>query len=137
MQLVVDTNVLLAGLLKPAVTQRLLLSPSLSLFAPEYCLEEIQKYRAEIAKRMQKKTEEIQPALNILLSKIQILPQQEYEPLKERALNSLSDPNDWPFLALALKLNCAIWSNDKAFKKQKLCKAYTTHELLRHIQKSQ
>jgi len=33
-------------------------------------------------------------------------------------------------LALAMSLNCPIWSNDGHFKKQHVVKAYTTRELM-------
>ena len=37
---------------------------------------------------------------------------------------------DTQYLALALKLNCAIWSNDKKLKEQDKVKVYSTNELL-------
>ena len=40
------------------------------------------------------------------------------------------DPDDVPYLALALKLGCAIWSNDKELKKQSVVKVYNTQEIL-------
>ena len=40
------------------------------------------------------------------------------------------DIDDAPFLALAMSLNCPIWSNDGHFKKQHVVKAYTTRELM-------
>jgi len=39
------------------------------------------------------------------------------------------DPDDMAYFALALKLNCAIWSNDKKLKEQDKVKVYNTHEL--------
>jgi len=40
------------------------------------------------------------------------------------------DRTDSPFLALALVLNCSIWSNDGHFKHQSLINVYTTKEIL-------
>lgn len=40
------------------------------------------------------------------------------------------DEKDTPFLALALKLEYPIWSNDKHFKKQEKIQVYTTEDLL-------
>jgi predicted nucleic acid-binding protein len=40
------------------------------------------------------------------------------------------DLDDTPFLALALSLDCPIWSNDDHFKRQNVIKAVTTRELL-------
>ncbi len=40
------------------------------------------------------------------------------------------DIDDSLFLALAMSLNCPIWSNDKHFKRQSFVKAFTTQELI-------
>ena len=37
---------------------------------------------------------------------------------------------DVPCFALALALDCGIWSNEKAFKKQSKVRVYSTAELL-------
>lgn len=137
MRLVIDTNIVLAALLKPSVTQRLLLSPSFEFFAPEYCAEELENHLSEIAKKMGKTPTEIRPALNILLTKITLLPKEEYAAFESKARFVLPDPDDAPFLAVALKLGCPIWTSDKHFKEQKLCKVFTTNELLLYVQKSQ
>ena len=39
------------------------------------------------------------------------------------------DLDDMVYFALALKLNCPIWSNDKKLKQQNKIKIYHTHEL--------
>jgi len=40
------------------------------------------------------------------------------------------DEKDTPFLALAMQLNCPIWSNDKHFKEQQVAEVYTTSEII-------
>lgn len=45
------------------------------------------------------------------------------------------DKNDTVFVALALALNCVIWSNDADFKRQKNVMVYTTEELLKMLEK--
>lgn len=45
------------------------------------------------------------------------------------------DKNDTVFIALALALNCPIWSNDTDFKKQRNVKVYTTEDLLKMLEK--
>ncbi|MFA4720566.1 PIN domain-containing protein [Pyrococcus kukulkanii] len=41
------------------------------------------------------------------------------------------DPDDIPFVALALKLNAYLWTNDKRLKEIKEIKVITTPELVR------
>lgn len=38
---------------------------------------------------------------------------------------------DSEYFALALKLNCAIWSNDKRLKQQDKIKVYSTEDLVK------
>jgi predicted nucleic acid-binding protein len=40
------------------------------------------------------------------------------------------DPKDTPFLALALHLECPLWSDDAHLKRQSLVPCYTTVEIL-------
>lgn len=41
--------------------------------------------------------------------------------------------SDTEYFALALKLKCSVWSNDKKFKKQDKVKVYSTNELIKLI----
>ena len=43
------------------------------------------------------------------------------------------DPDDVMYFALALKLNCSIWSNDKKLKHQDKIKVYFTEELVKEL----
>jgi predicted nucleic acid-binding protein len=43
------------------------------------------------------------------------------------------DITDSPFLALALALNCSIWSNDGHFKQQDKVVVYTTKDMAKKI----
>ena len=45
------------------------------------------------------------------------------------------DPKDTEYLALALKLNCAFWSNDKKLKTQNKIKVYSTEDLTNELKK--
>jgi len=68
--------------------------------------------------------------LNFLEEQIEIIPFEEFEDKYEEAEKISPDPDDVPYLALALKLGCAIWSNDKELKKQSVVKVYNTQEIL-------
>ena len=51
--------------------------------------------------------------------------------LKQKKISP--DINDTEYFALALKLKCSIWSNDKKLKKQNKVKVYSTEEIVRVI----
>ncbi len=44
MRLVVDTSILIAGLLKASKVQRLLLDPAMKFYLPEHALEEVSRH---------------------------------------------------------------------------------------------
>ncbi len=46
------------------------------------------------------------------------------------------DPDDIQYFALALKLGCPIWSNDKALKEQNTVEVISTGELIDNLAKS-
>jgi len=67
--------------------------------------------------------------VDILKRKITIIPLEELVPYVEEAEKLTPDHDDMAYFALALKLNCAIWSNDKKMKQQDRIEVYNTHEL--------
>jgi len=59
-----------------------------------------------------------------------VIPKEEYATrLADAALIS-PDPDDVPYLALALTLGIPLWSNDKALKGQTNVKVLATSDLL-------
>jgi len=58
--------------------------------------------------------------------------EKEIEPFIEKAEKISPDPKDVPYLALALKLRCNLWSNDRDLKeKQNTIQVYSTEELIK------
>jgi len=59
-----------------------------------------------------------------------LVPFEEIKPFIEKAKAISPDVKDVPYIALALKLNIAVWSNDGSLKeKQNIVKVYPTHEI--------
>ncbi|MBN2517441.1 MAG: hypothetical protein JXB14_01210 [Candidatus Altiarchaeota archaeon] len=63
------------------------------------------------------------------VAEIMVIATPELDLFMEKARNLSPDPNDSEYFALALKLGCPIWSNDKALKKQDVVRVYSTKEL--------
>jgi len=129
MDLVVDANVLFSALIKDSFAYNLLFSGSFHLFTPEYIFTEMEKHKEEILKKTERSEEEFFRLLEILKRRIVIVPLEELVSYVEEAEKLTPDPDDMAYFALALKLNCAIWSNDKKLKDQNRIKVYNTHEL--------
>lgn len=133
MELVVDANILVAGFLRPALTRELLLDERLILYAPEYSLTETMQVltRAHVRKRLgDLSPKEVHLILSAITGRIQVLHHRSYESKLEQARNIAPDPDDVPYLAVALYLRVPLWSNDSALRDQRSIPVYTTEELL-------
>ncbi len=129
MDLIVDANILFSALIKDNLSYNILLSGKFYLFTPEYIFTELEKHKEEILEKIERTTEEFFSLVETLKKRIAIIPFEELVPYVEEAEKLTPDPDDMVYFALALKLNCAIWSNDKKLKDQNQIKVYNTHEL--------
>ena len=133
MDLVVDANVLFAALIKDNFSHTLLFSGKFHLFTPEYIFTELEKHKKEIMEKTERTAEEFFRLVEILKRRITIIPLEELVPYVEKAEKLTPDLDDMTYFALALKLNCAIWSNDKKLKEQNKVEVYNTYELSKII----
>lgn len=134
MDLVVDANVLFSTLIKESISYKLLFYESYRLYAPEFILVEIEKYKEELLQKTKRTTEEFYNLLQILRRRIILFPLDELIQFIKKAEQISPDPKDISYVALALKLNIPIWSNDKQLKeKQKIIKVYSTKDLLEMV----
>jgi predicted nucleic acid-binding protein len=123
MQLVVDASVLVGELLRKAGRARLG-HTALELLIPEHAWNET---RQEYARRiklvashrslLERESQALlQAGLNAVRVNVQIIPQAAYAPLEQESRWRVArDPKDWPCVALALAVNCGIWTNDQDF----------------------
>jgi predicted nucleic acid-binding protein len=130
MKLVVDANIIFAVLLKDGFTSDIIFRDSLQLYAPDYILAEFEDYRELIENKTERTDEEFNQLLEVLKRRITLVKAEEIKPFIERAIKISPDIKDTPYVALALMLNVAIWSNDKDLKeKQKVVQVHSTQEI--------
>ena len=131
MDLVIDANILFAALIKRNITTELLFREHLHLYAPEFIFAEFEKYRDLLKKKTERRNEEFDEVMALFRRRITTIPLEEIRHFLKKAMRISPDFKDVPYVALALKLNVAIWSNDKELKeKQKHVRVYSTPELL-------
>ena len=136
MDLVVDANILFSILIKSGKTEEIMLEPYLHLFCPEFIFEEFEKYEDEILEKTKRTEKEYKSVFEIIKIKIKTIPNEETEKYMDEARQISPDPNDVDYFALALKMKCGIWSNDKEIKdKQEEIRIYNTEELIRLFDK--
>ena len=130
MQIVADANPLISILIKPGKPIELLFLESLELVAPSLLFEEIEQNKEIIIKKSQLNQEELEEFILILKEQIKIILEQEFIAFREQAIEICPDKKDIVYFALALYLQCPIWSNEKQLRNQKSVKVYATHELI-------
>ena len=109
MDLVIDSNILFAALLKDSGTSDILFKHK--LYAPEFIFVEFRKYK-DYLKGKTKRTEENFNELFYLFERnVILIPKEEIESFIEKAEKISPDEKDIVYLALALKLRCGLWSN--------------------------
>jgi predicted nucleic acid-binding protein len=131
MDLVIDANVLISSLISTQGKNfDLIFNDEIELYAPEFLLDEFEKYKKEILSKSKLLEEDFRLFLSLISSRISFIPYLEFKKFVLNAKKITPDPKDMEYFALALKLNCGIWSNDKKLKKQNKVKVYSTKDLL-------
>ncbi len=133
-----DTNILIAALINPvSVVWSILEIKDFEFFVPEFFLYELDEYKNLIKEKLDIRG--ARNTFNFLISElfknITIIPEELYSDNLTTAAEIMRDidEKDSPFLALAMTLNCSIWSNDQHFKRQTAAKTYNTDELIREF----
>jgi predicted nucleic acid-binding protein len=138
MKLVIDTNRLMAALLKTSASREIILSEKIEFYSPEYMITEIEKHRKYLMKKSKLNNEDFNFLLSTLLKKIKLVP---FEEFKHKYMDAVKiminiDINDSAFLALGLAMKAdGIWTRDKGYYEQNELKVYSTKELLNFIKK--
>lgn len=135
MKLVVDANILVAALLKNAVTRELLLREDIKFFAPLQLFKELRHLldNPKIRKRIKLNEEGLKELSCAIFSRIDFVPENFFLAFIKEAGILVSHPEDSPYAALALALKIPLWSNDSALKQQSAIKVFTTLELLKAL----
>lgn len=118
MRLVVDTNRVVAALIKNSVSRRILMDRRMDFLTPEHTLEELEDHLAEIASKAKLDIPQLRALLNLVLERVQIIPSSEYANRLEEATRAMGevDVKDVPFVALCLAKDAdGVWSADNHF----------------------
>jgi len=125
---VVDTNIIFKALrLKNSFIRRVLNQEYFHFYAPKFLLVEIFKHKEKILKNNTQLEDEFYEYLNLLLQKITFVNEdivsignylEAYRLCKDIA------EKDVPFIALALELECDLWTFDEPIKKGLIAKGY-------------
>lgn len=137
MKLVLDNNIFFAIMNPSSIASYLFSSIKAKFLAPEFIKSELKKHRLECLFKSKLSEHEFEIRQKEVEENIEFVKISEYEKLLEKATTLLFDPDDADFLALALSIKAAIWSNDTHLKQQSSVKVYTTKELINRLLKDE
>lgn len=132
MKVVVDTNVIFSALIAAGKTRDLILLEDLDLLIPEFFYNELRNNEKEIISKTSLTESEFSTLLNIFFEDVDVIPKAEFEDEISLAKDIMEDidPDDVPFVALAMKKDVRIWSDDKHFQQQETVEVFRTEDLL-------
>jgi predicted nucleic acid-binding protein len=133
MKLVIDTNRIMAGLLKESTSREIILDKRFIFYAPDYIETELFRHREFLMKKAKMTESDFDTLLHTLLEQITLVPFEDFEqeyPHAIRIMESI-DENDAPFLAVGLALRLhGIWTEDRHFLRQDLIRVFRTGDLV-------
>lgn len=135
MELVVDTNVVFSALIADGVTRELTLMESLSLPVPEFFLTEFTAHLDAIEEKSGLDESKLRLLAAVLFDPVRMVPKEVFADHIPEAMDLIGavDPDDVPFLALAIHLDSGIWSDDEHFQQQDAITVWRTSELAHHF----
>jgi len=132
MKVLIDTNRIIAALIKEGTTRSILLDDFFEFVTPDHTLSDIDKYKKEIEKKAKLNDDEFELLLALIFEHIAVIPESEYATQMKECKNDISDPGDIPHLAACLATKAeGIWAHDPHFKEQHKVKVFTNIDMLR------
>ncbi len=135
MKLVADANIAISAIIRAdGKTRELLFRRSLEIFAPEVLLTELEAHRSEVLEKSSLSELEFSISLSRIFSNIHLIPSNDFGLRIPEAVRISPDVDNSHYLALALSLDCPVWSNDKRLKNQARVQVLATHELAKLLE---
>lgn len=137
MRLVIDTNILIAALIRDSVTREIIMNSGWTFYYPFVAMEEIMKYKSLILNKSCLDEADYEILIRKLIGKMNLIEQYRMLPFLESAYGIIGkiDKNDVPFIALALAIdNDGLWSDDSDFDKQKEIRVWKTKDIIGFFQ---
>lgn len=133
MLIVADANELFSALIARNKTLEMFLHNSLEIISPSFIIQEFREHLDEISIRAKITPHEAMTFAVILMQKVRLIDVKDYEDFLKEAQSLISDLDDIDYIALALKFNCSLWSEDKGIRDNSKVKVMNTKELLQSL----
>ncbi|MEK6952687.1 MAG: PIN domain-containing protein [Nanoarchaeota archaeon] len=135
MKLICDANEVFSAIIakgKDLQTKKIdiLFSDKVKLFAPTLLFRELEKNSQKIKEISGFSDIDFDVFVGILKLRIISISLDDFSDKLEEAKSICSHLKDVPYFAVALKLDCPIWSGEKKLKKQSKIRVFNTKELV-------
>ena len=128
-----DNNIFFSLMNPKSVNSYLFSLGKIEFVAPEFLKSELEEHKSECIKKSRLSEHEFEIRQREIEDKIVFVELSEYKAFLKEAIGSIPDPDDSPYIALALSIKSAIWSNDPHLTKQALVKVFTTDKLIKLV----
>lgn len=124
-----------SALIAGGKTRECIITAPVELYAPEFFYSEFENHRETILSKTNLDEDRLTTLFALLFENIELVPRNGFADSLQEARDTIEpiDPDDVPFLALALSQECDIWSDDDHFQEQSTVKAWESHELFGHL----
>lgn len=129
MKVVVDANVIFAAIIGRKFTLNLICSKDFEFYAPEFIFIELEAYRDILKEKGKIDDLKFDAIVAELCRNIKLVSYLEFCHFLSNAREICPDKDDIMYFALAMELNCPLWSNDRKLKQQNMVKIYSTDEM--------
>ena len=134
MKIVIDSNRIIAAIIRDSTTRQILLNKKFEFIAPSYVFSEITKYKDYITRKVNINSEEFDTLLSLIFENINIIKASEYDNFIKKLKNEVSDSKDIPYLAVAVFTKAkGIWTHDIHLKEQNKIEIFANMDMLKLI----
>lgn len=131
--MVVDANILISLLIAKGSKRELFFSGQVTPCSPEFVLFEVGKYWKRISEGSGVPEDKLESAFEGVRMQMRTFLLEDIMQWLEESRQFSPDRDDAEYFALALKLGCPVWSEDKLLKKQSRVEVLSTAELLSRL----
>jgi len=129
-ELVADSNILFSFFNERSRARQISVSGEVILYSPGFALKELEEHKTDIIKDFSLTEAQFELIMKLLKTVVNFVPEDDYFHLMTRAKEISPDVDDIDFFALALKLNCSIWSEEEKLKRS-VVKVLTTEDIVK------
>lgn len=136
MKIVIDANRLFSVIIGKklhSAAMDIFFSDETELYAPFRMLAELENNRGGIRLKSGFNNEDLDNFISVVKLRVRFVPLEDFIEKIMDGKTISPHSKDIEYFALALSLDCAIWSDEKSFKKQSEVKVYNTSELLKEL----